>query len=156
MADPLAYLNGQFLPQSELHLAINDAGFVFGATVSDLCRTFGHQLFRLPDHLRRFRQSCRYAHISQPVPDGELTEIAEQLAAHNAGLLAPDQDLALVMFGTPGPVGYYAGQEGGAGDAVPTLCLHTYPIPFPRYAPLFDQGARLATPAVRHVPAGCI
>ena len=39
MTEPLASLNGRLLPQSEAHLALNDAGFVFGATVTDLCRT---------------------------------------------------------------------------------------------------------------------
>src|SRR5438067_867239 len=109
MSEPLAYLEGRFIPQSALRLPLHDAGFVFGATVTDLCRTFHHRLFRLSDHLTRFRRSCQAAHVPQPVPDTELAAIAERLVTHNAALLKPDEDLALVLLATPGPIGYYAG-----------------------------------------------
>jgi branched-chain amino acid aminotransferase len=156
MTEPLAYLHGRFLPQGEAHLALHDAGFVFGATVTDLVRTFAHRLFRLPDHLRRFRQSCALARVPQPLADEELTAIAERLVSHNAGLLRPGQDLALVLFATPGPIGYYLGEPGGPGDGPATLGLHTFPLPFARYARLFREGARLVVPATRHVPPASI
>lgn len=156
MPEPLAYLNGQFLPQTQLHLSYADAGFVFGATVTDLCRTFRHRLFRLAEHLARFRSSCRYAHIPQPVPDEALSRAAEQLVTHNAALSSPQQDLALVLFATPGLLGHYAGLQGGPGDAAPTLAMHTFPLPFSRYARLFRDGAHLVIPTIRHVPADCI
>src|SRR5437588_12915769 len=116
MTEPLAYRNGQLLPRHEFQLEIHDAGFIFGATVTDLCRTFRLQLFRLDDHLVRFRNSCRAARIPQPVADAELARAAQELTEHNAGLLATGQELALVLFATPGPIGYYAGQPGGPGD----------------------------------------
>jgi branched-chain amino acid aminotransferase len=156
MPEPLAYLHGRFLPQGEARLALNDAGFVSGATVTDLVRTFAHRLFRLADHLRRFRQSCALARIPQPLSDDELTAVAERLVSHNAAPLRPEQDLALVLFATPGPVGYYLGQPGGPGDGPPTLGLHTFPLPFARYARLFREGARLVVPATRQVPRECI
>jgi branched-subunit amino acid aminotransferase/4-amino-4-deoxychorismate lyase len=156
MADPVAYLNGRFLPQSGAMLTLHDAGFVWGATVADLCRTFCHRLFRLGDHLARFRASCLAARIPQPLPDNELERIAQELAAQNAALLRPEQDLALVLFATPGPIGYYLGQPGGPGDGPPTLGMHTFPIPFERHAPLFERGAHLVVPATRHVPGDCL
>lgn len=152
-AIPLAYLNGRFLLQTEVLLPLNDIGFVMGVTATDLCRTFRHRLFRLPDHLRRFRQSCRLAQIAQIISDKELTTVAEELVRHNASLLQPRQDLALVLIATPGPVGYYLGQDGGAGDGSPTLALHTFPLPFKRYARFFREGAVLAVPSVRQVPS---
>jgi branched-chain amino acid aminotransferase len=153
MPDPLAYLNGRLLPQSQSALPLHDAGFVWGATVTDLCRTFRHRPFRLEDHLRRFRQSCQRARVPQPVGDGEMARVAEELVARNAGLLGSEADLALVLFATPGPVGYYLGEPGGPGDGPPTLGLHTFPLPFARYRRLFQEGARLVIPATRHVPA---
>src|SRR5271167_4754705 len=101
MKEPHAYLNGRFVPPSATGLPWHDAGFVFGATVTDLCRTFQHRLYRLDDHLARFRQSCTLACVPQPIGADELTRIAEQLVTHNAGLLPPGHDLALVMFATP-------------------------------------------------------
>src|SRR5208283_1307866 len=127
-----------------------------GATVSDLCRTFRHRLFRLDEHLTRFRKSCEAARIPQSVSDTELAKIAEQLVSNNAALLRPEQELALVMLATPGPIGYYAGLDGGPGDGPPSLILHTFPLPFARYRRFFREGIRLVIPGVRHVPANCV
>jgi branched-chain amino acid aminotransferase len=153
---PIAYLNGRVLPQSEAHLTLHDAGFVWGATVTDLCRTFSHQSFRLADHLRRFRRNCELACVPLSSSDKELSAIANRLIAHNAALLPPDGDLAVVFFATPGPIGYYLGEPGGPGDGPPTLGVHTFPLPFARYQRLLREGAVLVTPAVRHVPAECV
>ena len=150
--DPLVYLNGDFREQSAAALALNDAGFVMGVTVTDLCRTFRHQLFHLDDHLRRFRQSCDLAQVPQPRADAELTDIANQLVSHNAARLSPSLDLALVMFATPGAIGYYLGNDGGPGDAAPTFGMHTFPLPFARYVRQFREGAQLVTPAIPQIP----
>src|SRR4051812_11859041 len=98
MSEPLALLNGQFLLHSGAHLPLHDAGFVFGATLTDLCRTFHHQLYRWLNHLARFRHGCRALSLDLAVSDAELTQWAEYLVAHNAALLGPDEDLALVLF----------------------------------------------------------
>src|SRR4051812_48054677 len=107
MTEPLAYFNGRFLPQSQARLPLNDAGFVMGSTVTDLCRTFHHRPYRLADHLLRFRASCQAAFIAQPLADTDLTGLADELIGHNSKLLTPGQELALVFLATPGPVGYY-------------------------------------------------
>src|SRR5262245_27513278 len=156
MTPPLAYFADRFLPQDQARLTLHDAGFVWGATVTDLCRTFRHRLFRLTDHLVRFRRSCHSARVPQPLGDNKLTHIAGQLVAHNAALLPPDGDLALVIFATPGPVGYYLGEPGGPGDGPPTLGMHTFPLPFARYRRLFAEGAHLVIPSIRHVPAASV
>ncbi len=150
--EPVAFFNGQVVPAAAVRLGYHDAGIVWGATITDLCRTFHHRLYRWEDHLARFRRGCRYAHISLPWTDAELTAAAHQIVVHNAGLFPPPQELALVTFSTPGPIGYYAGAEGAAADATPTVVAHTFPIPYPRYRPLFAEGARLVVPKVRHVP----
>jgi branched-subunit amino acid aminotransferase/4-amino-4-deoxychorismate lyase len=155
-SSPLTYLNDRFLPLSEARLTLHDAGFVMGVTITDLCRTFRHRPYRLADHLRRFRQSCDLAQVPQPRSDEELTTLAEKLVAHNATLLQPYQELALVFFATPGPVGYYLGEPGGAGDGPATFGMHTFPLPFERYAGLVRDGACLVTPSARHVPSVCV
>jgi len=146
---PLAYLHGRLLPQHQAHLTLHDAGFVMGATVTDLCRTFRRRLFRWPDHLARFRQSCRLAAIPLNAGDVELTRLAEELIAHNGALVEAKQELALVLLATPGPIGYYFGEPGGPGDGPATLAMHTFPLPLGRFARWYREGARLVTPAVR-------
>jgi branched-chain amino acid aminotransferase len=153
MSGPLAYLNGRFVPAWEAGLSLHDAGFVLGATVSDLCRTFHHWLFRLSDHIARFRASCERAQVPQSIKDDELAAVAEKLIEHNCSLVASSDDLALVMFATPGPIGYYGGASGAAGDGPPTLGMHTFPLPFGRYRRMLSEGVHLAVPSVRHVPA---
>ena len=155
MTEPLAFVNGALVPQSDAGLALNDAGFLFGATVTDLCRTFRHRLYRWPDHLARFRQSCRLAYIDVLFTDEVIKRQAHELIARNAQLIDANHDLALVMVATPGPVGYYLGQAGNAGDA-PTFVMHTFPLPFARYRPWIEQGVYLRTPSARQIPAACI
>lgn len=154
MAEPLAYLNGRFVPASQAWLPLHDAGFLQGVTVTDLCRTFRQRLFRLTDHLHRFRQGCTAVRIPLALSDAELTALAEQLVQHNAAL-QPGQELALVLFATPGPVGLYAGQAWEA-TGPPTLGLHTFPLQVNRYARLFREGARLRIPSIRQLPAVCV
>ncbi len=155
MTHPLAYLHGRFLPASEAALPLHDAGFVLGATVTDQCRTVRHRLYRWDDHLARFLQGCRLAHL-QPPPAAEIARIAEELVAHNAALLPPQGELALVLFLTPGLIGYYAGEPGAAGDEPPTFGMHTFPIRFERYCRLFRAGASLAISTVRQVSAASV
>jgi branched-chain amino acid aminotransferase len=138
------------------HLPLHDAGFVFGATITDLCRTFAHQLYRWPDHLARFRLSCRASYLDLRLDDVELTRQAESLTSHNAALLGEHDDLALVLFATPGLVGYYAGEDGGLGDAPPTFGMHTFPLPFARYRRWFREGVRLVVPETCQVPPECV
>jgi branched-chain amino acid aminotransferase len=154
--EPLAFLNGEFMPQSQAAIALNDAGFVMGATVTDLCRTFRHQLYLWPEHLTRFRNSCLYTSIFPPYSADDVTRWAAYLTSNNADLLPPEQELALVLFATPGPIGYYLGQPGGAGDQPATFGMHTFPLPFARYRPLVEEGATLVIPGVRHIPGVCI
>src|SRR5437660_26804 len=106
--EPLALINGRLLPQSQATLALNDAGFIFGATVADLCRTFCRVPYRFAEHLARFRRSTAATHIHVPCTDEQITAWANELVAHNA----TDQELAIVLFATPGPIGYYLGQPG--------------------------------------------
>src|SRR5438128_7629870 len=150
-----AFLNGDWIAARELTLPVHDAGFVWGATITDLCRTFRHRLYRWPDHLARFRRGCEYAHLDLAWTDAQVTQTAETLVAHNATLIAAHDDLVLVVFATPGPIGYYVGQPGGAGEAEATFAMHTFPLPWARYRPLLERGAHLLIPETRQVPAAC-
>lgn len=153
--EPHVYLGGRFVPASQAKLAIYDAGIVIGTTVTDLARTFRHELFRLEDHIARFLRSCKYARLQCPLSRDELCATSRELAKHNARLLTPEQDLAMVWFITPGEFRVYAGMAGGAGDMTPTFCIHTFPLPFQFWRHYFTQGVHVVTPSIRHVPPQC-
>ena len=140
MPEPVAYLNGQWLPQSQATLPLNDAGFVMGVTVTDFVRTFHHKLDRLSEHLTRFRQNARDAQIDLDGSDLELFNIALELTRRNAELLTPNQELALILFATPGPIGYYLGDPGNGPG---TFGMHTFSLPFERYREIIRRGAWL-------------
>jgi branched-chain amino acid aminotransferase len=137
MPAPLAFLNGRFVPAAELALSPADAGFVFAATATDFCRTYSGRLFRWQDHLARLRYDCAALHILLPFRDVELTAAAERLVEHNyAG-----DELVLVTFATPGPLGYLLGSPD---DGPATIGMHTFPLPLHRYERFFTEGVTLA------------
>lgn len=140
MQTPLAYLNGRFLPFAEAALSLHDAGFVAGVTVVDNARTFGHKLFRWPDHLARFRRDCAACYVPLDAADEDLTVTAEELVSQNAKLLPPGGELQLTTFATPGPIGYYTGEST---NGPPTLGMVTYPLPFSRFHSFFTTGVTL-------------
>ncbi len=136
-AEPLAFLNGELLPYSQAKLSLHDAGFVFGATVTDFCRTFRHQLFRWADHLARFRKNCSSCFIPLSFSDEQITSIADELIAHNSKLFGENDELALISFATPGEIGYFIGKPSGAGDSLPTIGMHTIVLNRGRYRRFF-------------------
>lgn len=156
MPEPLVYLRGRMVPASQASLPLYDAGFVLGAAVTELTRTFHHRLFRLEEHLARLFGSLRRVRIEIGLSPGQLAAVSEELAAHNAGLLSKEEDLGLVHIVTPGPYPTYAGMAGPISESGPTLCLHTFPLPFGLWAGRMQRGVRLVTPATRHVPAQCV
>ncbi len=151
MSEPVAYLNGDFVPQSALAVPVYDAGFVLGTTISEQLRTFGGRLFRVEQHLRRLFASLDVVGIDPALSAAEFAEIGKELVSRNRQQVDPDDDLGLAMFVTPGPYPTFA-PPGATG---PTVCLHTYPAPFDRFVHLYEQGDALAVPEVRQVPAEC-
>lgn len=154
--EPLVFLRGRMMPASEAHIAFYDASVVLGATVTDMARTIGHVPFRLEDHIARFFRSCKYARIQPPLSDQELAERARELVEHNTRTLGEEDDVSLVMFISPGELAVYAGAADLDQAMEPTLCMHTFPLPFRRWAPYFRDGAHVVTPWQRHVPPECV
>lgn len=155
MSEPLVFLNGRMVPDSEAHLAIYDAGVVLGATVTEMARTFGHKLFRLEEHLARLHRSLRYVRFDIGVSMDELAAVVRELVEHNTGLIGPDDELGVVVFVTAGEYATYAGGAAAAARTTPTLCAHTFPLPFELWAEKMQHGAHLVTPSIRHVPPQC-
>ena len=156
MSEPFVYLKGEFVPASQAHIAIFDASVVLGATITDLSRTFGHVPFRLEDHVARFYRSCKYARIAPPITAAATMDVAQELIRRNSELLHPGEELALVQFISPGEFRLYAGAAGGAGDMVPTYCMHTFPLLFRFWQHYFTEGVHVVTPSIRHVPPQCV
>ncbi len=143
---PQAWLNGRLVPASEAKISVIDAGFVQGTAVAEQVRTFAGRLFHLEDHLARLRRSLAIVGIEPGLSDAELAGLAEELVACNHRLLAPGDDLGLSIVVTPGLYAGYGGQPGP-----PTVCLHTYALPFYLWAEKYQMGQSLVTTAVEQV-----
>jgi len=139
----IAYLNGNFVAHDEAALAFADRGLIWGAVVTDRCRTYRRRLFRWHDHLARFRKSCGLCAVPQPIADDRLTEIAQALLDENGKSVAADVEFVVVLVATP-------------GGAAPALAVTAEPLDGARYRTIVESGARLATPRVRHIPNECI
>jgi branched-subunit amino acid aminotransferase/4-amino-4-deoxychorismate lyase len=155
MPEPLVYLNGRMVAASGACLAIYDAGIVLGATVTEMTRTFRHRPWSLDQHLDRLFRSLRYTRMNIGMTKEELAAVSEEVVAHNAGLIDPADELGLIQFVTAGEYPTYAGMAGRPARTTPTVCAHTFPMPFELWARKMQTGAHLVTPSIRHVPPQC-
>ena len=152
MNEPCVYLNGEWLAASKAALSLTDAGFVLGATIAEQLRTFHGKIFRLDDHLARLEHSLSLVGIDPQLERGKLAELVREIAARNQRLLEQGDDLGISIFVTPGQYPAYA---SAPDPAHPTVCLHTYPLPFRLWAEKYVSGQFLATTAIEQVPAEC-
>lgn len=155
MAEPIVFLNGRMVPASQAHLAIYDAGIVLGATVTEMTRTFHKRPWRLEEHLDRLFRSLRYTRMDIKMSKKQLAEVSYELVTKNAALLGEGEELGLIHFVTAGEYATYAGSSGNAARTTPTVCAHTFPMPFELWAKKMQSGQHLVTPSIRHVPPQC-
>jgi branched-chain amino acid aminotransferase len=148
MTEPIAYLNGSLITTSQAAVPVSDAGFVLGVTVAEQLRTFNGKLFRLDEHLVRLERSLAIVGVDPGHSQAELADIAQRLVEHNHKLLSPGDDLGLTMFVTPGPYPTMVADPAAIG---PTVCLHTFPVPFRLWASKYREGEALCTTAVEQV-----
>jgi branched-subunit amino acid aminotransferase/4-amino-4-deoxychorismate lyase len=152
--DDVAWLSGRLIPRAEFAIPPGDAGFVLGATVTEQLRTFHGRLFLPEPHARRLADSLATVGVSPGKPVDAIMAAAEQVAAHNHGLLPvsdPIDDLGLVIFVTPGD---QASQHEGASGP-PRIGIHTFPLAFGMWAEDYERGVALRTASVRQVPSDC-
>lgn len=152
MAEPIAYLDGQYVPISQARLSVFDLGVVAGAAATEMARTFRHKIFRLDEHLDRLERSLDVLGIHSAVARDVLKRICERVVAENTQLIPADHDLGLVVFFTAGQNLTYLGRAGAALSKRPTLCVHTFPLPFELWAEKYDAGLHLVTTSIKAMP----
>ncbi|MFQ5731814.1 MAG: aminotransferase class IV [Planctomycetaceae bacterium] len=156
MSEPIAILNGRVLPVSRAALSLFDTGFVHGAAVGDVVRTFGHNPFRLDEHLARLRCGIEALGIPTAPDEREFREAVFEVVRHNAGRIAADRDLGVVVFVTAGMNATYLGTADRATASRCTWGVHTFPLPFEFWAAKMQHGQRLVIPETRQIPADCL
>lgn len=96
MEDLVAYFDGEFMPQSEIHMPIDNLGFTRGYGAYECTRTWGLKPFHLDDHIERLRYSCSQLHLK--VPEVNFESIIELLMKKN-----PETDLIFRIYVTDHP-----------------------------------------------------
>jgi branched-chain amino acid aminotransferase len=155
MTEPVVFLNGQLVPASQAKLNIYDLGIILGATVTEMTRTFHKQPFRLEDHIDRLLRSLKYTRLDTGMSRDDFLSATRRLIEHNAALLPDDEELGVVHFVTPGETPFYAGSAAGSARTTPTVCIHSFTLPFEFWAAKLDTGTHVVTPSIRHVPPQC-
>lgn len=155
MKEPIAYLNGEHIPVSQATLPVYDSGVVLGATVTEMTRTFGHQLFKLNDHLDRLFQALEYMQFDTGLTKKDFRQLSIEIVKNNAQWLDKEGDLGLTHFVTAGTFATYAKISPEGHINRPTVCIHTFPLPFSMWAEKLEAGQQLVTPNIRHVPPQC-
>ncbi len=152
---PVAYLNGRLIPAEQATVAVYDTGLVLGATVAEQVRTFGGRLFRLDKHLARLERSLEIVGVNPGISMSKLADVANEVASRNHALLDPQDDLGLAIFVTPGVYPTMMATARPDTPAGPTLCVHTYPLPYQLWVETYRSGQSLVVSDVRQVPAEC-
>jgi len=153
MPEPTVFLNGEYVSFSQAKIPFHDCGIVMGVAFTEMMRTFHHQLFRAPDHLSRLFHSLQTAGMELEESPKVLLSHIEEVTRRNAALIDAEEELGVVIFVTPGSHFLYAQNPG---PFAPTICIHTFILPFAAYRPLYLEGASVVIPAVRHLPPECV
>lgn len=136
-------LNGQFVPETQAVVPVNDRGFMYGDGLFETLRVCRGRPFRLAQHLERLRHGAEFLKIKCPFTPAELQNFAGQLIEKNR---MPDAVLRVVLTRGPGERGYAPGAGGE-----PTLVMSLHPAP--PLDPESPAGCRLITSSWR-IPAG--
>src|SRR5262245_25914049 len=115
----VVFLNGQFLPEAQAVVPVNDRGFLLGDGLFETMRVFKGRPFRMAQHLERMVRGADFLKIKIPLTPKELQKTAEELIAKNQ---MPDSVLRVTLTRGPGKRGYSID-----GADKPTLVMSLHP-----------------------------
>lgn len=78
-----AYINGKFLPLSEVTISPLDRGFIFGDGVYEAIPVYAGLAFRLNSHLQRLENSLIAIRLDNPCSNEQWRDIVNQLIEKN-------------------------------------------------------------------------
>ena len=84
-SEPVVYINGEYLPQSQATVSVLDRGFLFGDGVYEVIPVFAGKPLRLTEHLDRLQRSMHRVSLKNPLTQPEWEEIFQRLLESNPG-----------------------------------------------------------------------
>lgn len=149
MIETICYANGEILPYSHAKFSPDDLGIVWGAMITDRLRTFGGKLFQLREHLERFVESCKLAHVPLSLTIEDLAELCENLLADNIYKAGKSMEFSYLFLASPGAVPHF---PHGHTVLNPTLMVLVTPLDSKRVAGIHEKGIKLSS---CHGSLGC-
>ena len=119
----ITFLNGQFVPEAQAVIPVNDRGFMYGDGLFETMRVVNGRPFRLAQHLERMTRGADFLKIKPPFAPKELQQFAEQLIEQNQ---MPEAVLRVTLTRGPGERGYTPNAEG---RPTVVMTLHAAPAP---------------------------
>ncbi|MBX3014187.1 MAG: aminotransferase class IV [Caldilineaceae bacterium] len=149
-ASHLVYLNGEWIPAPEAKISIFDAAVMLGDTVTESTRTFGHQAFKLKEHVDRLYKSLKVTRIDPGLSPAEMVELSSQVLETNVTKVDPKMDLWLVHNISRGL--FVAGADPTKQRSQATIIIHTAPLLLKDWARFYTEGCHAVTPFSRAIP----
>lgn len=165
IAGPVAWLGDRLVPHAEACLPVWDLGVSQGIAIAEQFRTVRHKLWGLDAHLDRFEKGLCASGIVRPCEREILVDRLEQVARHNAALLAPGDDLSVYLSVSAGsspalsPRAWTGRRTAWQPDpreslgASPRLAIWATPVAFWRWHVALTEGLHLVTVPVPELPA---
>ncbi|MFQ5552755.1 MAG: branched-chain-amino-acid transaminase [Thermoplasmata archaeon] len=140
----LAYVDDEFLAESDAKVSIFDHGLLYGDGVFEGIRAYSGRVFRLDDHLRRLYDSAKAIHLEVPIPVDELRDLILELCRRNE---LEDGYIRPVVTRGRGDLGLDPRKVRGG----PTVFIIARPFEV-LYGDKYDEGLELITSSYRRVP----
>ena len=153
MTERIAYLNGQFVRESEAKVSILDRGFLFGDSVYDSSRTFNGVPWRMREHIERLYQSCRYARLDPQISTDEMETLSHTLIEKNTLAYAKEDEFRINHWVTRG--GGVTIDTDKLRDQH-TVVIFTLPIDYERFAHGYIDGVPSVVTGIRRTPPECV
>lgn len=142
----IGYLNGKFVPATELKFSPYDAGSMYGVCVFEMTRSFKGRTFRLTEHILRLYEGLKVLGIEVKEAPARMMELCEAVVKRNH--FAPDDEHRLMINVTPGPLGIYPGPHE------PTVMIDDFPLRWTvrGMGRMFDRGVEAVVTRQKTAP----
>jgi len=77
------YIDGEFIPEKDARIPVNDLAILRGYGIFDFLRTYGGKPFHLKDHLKRLEHSAKSIDLKLPLSIEEIHEIVLETLKRN-------------------------------------------------------------------------
>lgn len=145
----IAYVNGQYIPQSRAKVSIFDHGFLWGDGIYDTICTFNGYIMELERHLDRLFRSLQAFDLEPPLSREDCRKIIMKVAETNG---AKNQYIKIIITSGIGPTPVM-----DRANCKPTVVVFSRPF-FLMVDSADDKGKGIRTmiTSIRRIPSQCL